>query len=317
MPMNPISKRLLSILLPIALLSTAPAAFAQDEADGAVAVSAETGGIRFSLDAGILHQFRADLDDGGSFSVLRSGVRLNLSTALTEQVHLSITGRYRHDDFNFRDAALGLPDDPWGSIHTAGVEALFTIGLSAEWRLFIGPTIQSSWENGASMSDGMTYGGLIGFTYRVSETLSLGLLASVRDELEDSVSVVVLPMIDWRLTDEWRLGTVGGPSSLLVSGVQLSYDAGDGWRFGVGVGYSRGRFRLDDDGTAPDGIGEESGLPVWFGIGYRPSNQFEIDLVGGVLIGGELRLEDEDGRRIASDDHDPAAFIGIAGRLSF
>ncbi len=275
------------------------------------------GGLRISFDAAIGYQFETDLDDDGDYSVFRSGARLNIGSQLSDSVGLNLRLRYRHDDFDFSDDAFGLTESPWSGIHTVGIDAMFQVGVSDELRLFFGPSVQSAWESGADFDDGITIGGTIGFSYRVTDDLTLGLMAGIRDEIEDDVDVIVLPLVEWDISDHWRIGSVGGPSSFLVSGVQLSYRPDDSWLFGLGAGYSRNRFRLDDDGVAPDGVGEESGVPIWFGIGYRPSNTTELDFIAGLLIGGELRLEDDHGRTIETEDTDPAPFIGVAARFRF
>lgn len=311
-----------SLLLAGFGLLLAPLAIAQDEPampmDSTETVArTEASGWRLSLDAAVAYQFETDLDDAGDYSVLRSGVRLNASTRLTDTAGLSLRARYRYDDFDFSDDVFGLSESPWSSVHTTGIDAVFEVGLSDDLRLFFGPSVQASWESGADFDDGVTLGGVVGFSYRLSSDFALGALVSVRDEIEDNVDVIVIPIVEWDITDNWRVGSVGGPSSFLVSGVQLSYSTDDAWRFGLGVGYTRSRFRLDDEGPAPDGVGEESGLPIWFGVGYRPNNTVELDLLAGVLMGGELRLEDEDGSLIDEQDVDPAPFIGIAARFRF
>lgn len=312
-----------SLLLAGFGLLLSPAAIAQQDEPAMPMDATETvarteaGGWRLSLDAAVAYQFEADLDDAGDYSVLRSGVRLNASTRLSDVVGLSLRARYRYDDFDFSDDVFGLTESPWSGVHTTGVDAVFEVGLSEELRLFFGPSVQSAWESGADFDDGITIGGVVGFSYRLSSDVAIGALVSVRDEIEDDVDVIVLPIVEWDITDNWRVGSVGGPSSFLVSGVQLSYSTDEAWRFGLGVGYSRSRFRLDDEGPAPDGVGEESGLPIWLGVGYRPSNTVELDFLAGVLVGGELRLEDEDGSLIDEQDVDPAPFIGVAARFRF
>jgi hypothetical protein len=42
-----------------------------------------------------------------------------------------------------------------------------------------------------------------------------------------------------------------------------------------------------------------------------------ISVLGGVEVGGKLRLEDENGRKIIEENHDPAGFLGIAFSARF
>ena len=42
-----------------------------------------------------------------------------------------------------------------------------------------------------------------------------------------------------------------------------------------------------------------------------------VDLFGGVVVGGELLLEDDDGGRISEQDFDPAPLLGARVSLRF
>jgi hypothetical protein len=41
------------------------------------------------------------------------------------------------------------------------------------------------------------------------------------------------------------------------------------------------------------------------------------DLLGGVNVGGSLRVEDDKGGRIADDGYDPAGFLGVKAGVLF
>ena len=42
-----------------------------------------------------------------------------------------------------------------------------------------------------------------------------------------------------------------------------------------------------------------------------------LELFGGVALGGELRVEDEDGSRIEQEEYDAAPLVGIRGIFRF
>ena len=48
-----------------------------------------------------------------------------------------------------------------------------------------------------------------------------------------------------------------------------------GWQVNMGASIHTRRFRLDDDGSAPDGVGQHSGIPAWGSIAYAPSAAFK------------------------------------------
>ena len=58
-------------------------------------------------------------------------------------------------------------------------------------------------------------------------------------------------------------------------------------------------------------------LPVFVQIRWRPIPAAAIDLLGGVALAGHLRVEDNDGDRIADDGYDAAPFVGLKGQIFF
>jgi len=42
-----------------------------------------------------------------------------------------------------------------------------------------------------------------------------------------------------------------------------------------------------------------------------------LELVGGVSVGGELRIENRDGHKIAELDYDPAPLVGLRAIFTF
>jgi hypothetical protein len=75
------------------------------------------------------------------------------------------------------------------------------------------------------------------------------------------------------------------------------------------------RFRLDEQGLSPDGVGEDRAFPIFAGITYTHSPRLQLSLVGGVEVGGKLGVYDKDGNEIVRESYDPAPFIGLAFSL--
>ena len=78
------------------------------------------------------------------------------------------------------------------------------------------------------------------------------------------------------------------------------------------------RFRLDDQGIAPDGVGQDESTPPFSmraSLQINPS--LRVEAIAGAVFGGMLRLEDEDGNRIEEQDYDIAPFLGIFGSVTF
>ena len=48
-----------------------------------------------------------------------------------------------------------------------------------------------------------------------------------------------------------------------------------------------------------------------------PTKRSVVDLMAGVAVGGNLRVEDADGNRIKDHDYDPAPFVGMKAQFLF
>ena len=96
-------------------------------------------------------------------------------------------------------------------------------------------------------------------------------------------------------------------------------------QLGVGAAFQTRRYRLEDDVlTLPSGptsfqdpIGEETSVPIYARIAWRPTPRMNFGIIAGVSVGGKVRVEDEDGDRIDQEDLDPAPTVGITGTILF
>ena len=143
----------------------------------------------------------------------------------------------------------------------------------------------------------------------------LGLGLGVSSEIEDDAGVFPFVLLDWDVTDTVNLSTRGdgravdGPQSV------IRWKAADGLTLGLGAGYESRRFRLDDSGAAPNGVGEEEAFPVFLSVTYGSPYAFEAFAFGGYKLAGELTMENSSGTTISSSDYDEVPFVG--GGLRF
>ena len=77
------------------------------------------------------------------------------------------------------------------------------------------------------------------------------------------------------------------------------------------------RFRLDDDATNPNGVGQDQGLPIWIRGTFFATKNARIDLLGGVRIGSEFNLYDQNGNGLTSSDVDAQPFLGVFASFAF
>lgn len=274
-------------------------------------------GLRFTITTDAAHQFETDIDGGGDYDVTRFGVAGAVDFTLTDDLNLSLSFGYERDSFDFSGGAGLGALDPWDEIDMLRFGVRLRARVNERLRVFGGPVFGFSAETEADLSDGFVGGGIAGATWSFSKRLTVGGGLGVLSDIEDDVQVFPVVILDWRIAENLTLRTGTGTATRGGGGIELEWRPHEQWALALGGSYRSRRFRLDDRGIAPDGVGEEQVLPIYVRVGYRPSPNLEISVRGGVIVAGRLTLEDDDGDEIFEDDFDPAPFVGATLSLRF
>ena len=167
-------------------------------------------------------------------------------------------------------------------------------------------------ETGADWGDSFSGGGLLGVDYRHSKTLFVSLGVAAISQIEDDARVTPSVSLNWLPYERWavRVGAVPASGGAAVAS-EVAYRVTEPVEIGLGLLYNQRRFRLDDSGPAPDGVGEDNNLPLRLRLGWDITPKIALHFLGGVALGGEVRLEDRNGNRINKQDYDPAPYIGL------
>jgi len=270
--------------------------------------------IQFSLHGGGEYQFETDTGSTGEFSVIRAGVGITGRSNIKDDVNLSFRLDYGLDSYDFSNTMPGFgTDEPWDDIHTFSAGAVLRVDVADDWSLFGGPIFQFSGESGADFGDSIVGGGLIGGTYRVSDSLTIGGGVGVVSQIEEDVRLFPVFAINWEITNDWALRNTSHSGAGQRGGLELVYSPDDRWEAALGGGYHFKRFRLD----ANDGVGEDNAIPIWGRFTYRVTDNVRVNLFGGLMFDGELTLEDSSGNEIAEEDYDTAGVIGVSGVIRF
>jgi hypothetical protein len=265
---------------------------------------------------GYVHQFDTDLENGGDFSINRLFIQGGLSYSMGPRRRISFAVGGGRDEYNFSDD-VGLAGQPWDRIDQLRFSAPVTWAFDERWTLFAIPSLRFYGESGASLSDSATGGALAGFSYRVSDRLTIGPGIGVLSRLEDNVSVFPILIVDWNITDRLSLETGRGLGATQGPGLNLNYRFSDAWSFGLGGRYESLRFRLDDKGLAPDGVGEDRSIPLYLSATFSRGRDLRISAMAGAEFNGELRVDDANGRGVARDDYETAPFLGATVNIRF
>jgi hypothetical protein len=302
-----LSSGLLAACLSLSNLAAGPDASAQPGA------REQLPGWDSSFQVGYLYQLESDIDDGGSFSVNRANVSAGVTRVFDRSRTIGLSFGYGYDGYDFSDTAA----DPWSDIHTLSLALPIRWSLSDSWGLLAIPTIRSSGASGSDFADSLSGGILGGVSYRFGDHLTIGPGIGVLTQLEDDTSIFPILIVQWKITDSLELETGRGFGASQGPGLNLNWQASEKWKLTLGGRYENFRFRLDDTGSAPDGVGEEKGVPVYLGASYTTSKSSELSLYAGAKFGGSIALDDSSGERIDRNDYDIAPFAGISWRLKF
>ena len=263
------------------------------------------------------YQTSSDLKAGTNFEVERFVSQASLAYRPSPRRSLSLSLSYSRDAYDIAvpNAAGGF--NPWGEIDTVGLSLPIIWGLADRWTLLGIPMIRGTAESGADWGDAITGGGIVGFSYRVSDSLSIGPGLGLLTQLEDRVNPFPVLVVDWTFADRGTLATGRGLGASQGPGLLLSSAASETWTLLLGGRYERFRFRLRENGAVPDGVGEDRGLPLSLGARYRWNRVATLTCFAGVNAAGRILVEDASGSDLFSSNYDPAPFFGAMASFRF
>ncbi len=266
------------------------------------------------IDGLTAYQSSADLDQGGDFSATRSFLRATGLYRFDSETSLGISVSYGQLDYDFSAA----DNQPWNDIRDIRISAPLRFQAGQRASVFVSPQVRWDYQKGAASSDGRTYGVFAGVAWQINDSLTIGPAFGAFTQLEDSgVDLFPALLVDWDINDRWNLNTGSGIGATRGPGLTLSYALSNDFSLSLSARSEKIRFRLDDAGLAPNGIGEDKSLPVVASLSYNPNPGVSLTLFAGAEFDGRLTLEDENGNEITRQSYDTAPLVGLAFRLRF
>ena len=257
----------------------------------------------FRFYAGYGHLFNTDLDNRGDFS--RDGFRFlfNGEVELTPDLRLINIASYDFNHYDFSSSSRFQ----WNDIHFANYVPLFAWDADEQWTILAAPIVRLNMAGDAKVKDSIRGGGVVGFSYSSSPTLTLGLIIGALDQIEDDVQIVPIPLIRWQFADSWTFRTavsqLGGQNGL---GAEIAWRWTPKVELAGGAAFQRRRFRLNSN----DQVGQETLIPIYGKLALDIHSQGKLELFVGVAAGGELRLENKNGNKIREEDYDATPMLG-------
>lgn len=276
----------------------------------------EPGQSNFSVSASPIYQTEADIEGGGDFSVRSALLRIDSTHEFSKKTRAGLTMKYALQDYEF-ESASGLGGTPWNKVSRFGISVPFHIRLERQWLLGITPSVDWLREEGAPADESESYGLTVFGLRNFAARKRLGLGAGIFRKLDGGTKVVPLLAVDWRFNEHWRLANPFDAEILGRAGLELSYRFDNGWRLGGGGVYRSTRFRLDDRGVAPGGVGENSAVAGYLRLRRATSAGLVLEVYAGAMYEGELEVQNSEGAVIAKRDYDTAPFVALTLTAGF
>jgi hypothetical protein len=257
-----------------------------------------------------VYQGNGNLDSGGHFSmsgaIVRGGASYNLGGGNRAGVSLN----YDYYDFSFSNTSAFGTTAPWGTIQRYGVTVPLSFAVGDGWNIGFAPSADWFKENGANTGDSLVWGATLSGAKRFEDGNRLGLGVGFFSQIEKT-NAFPFVIVDWRLSERWRLTNPLPTGPTGPAGLELDYRFDGGWTAGVGAAYRVLRFRLSDTGPVSNGVGQQSGVPVFLRVSRNFTDQMALHFYGGVVAGGKLRVENSSGDKLREEDFDPAPLFGL------
>lgn len=295
-----------AVILAVTIAIPANTALAQTPNRNAAKVSASISGI---------NQFDADLDDGGNAGWSGFIISGAYSQPVAPRFDLGVTLRYDYQKWRFSDPVAFGGASPWQNLNAIAFGLSLDYAYQDDLRLSAAPVFGWSYATGASASNAMNYGAVLSMTKLFSPRLMLGGGVSVFRQI-DETKVFPFVIVQWQIDDRWRLANPfrAGPAG--GAGIELAYAVNDTWEIAGGGAYRSSRFRLDDSGIAPGGVGESRLFPAFVRATHKMGAQTTLEIYAGVSAGGHISATDKQGHKSATDYQSaPAVGLTLAHRL--
>lgn len=306
------SLRARHLLAVAALALTLPAAWAQEAED--LLDDQPTQEFKFLGSGGLAWQGEADIDGdgGGTIQVNRYDAAIGFEAALTQKLTWLNTFFVGLSDYEF-DGGGFAAGSPWETVLFNRYGTQLAYQIDEHWGVRAGGVFMFSRETDADWDDGFTGGGSLGVDYRVSKTLFLSLGIAGVTQIEGGARVEPAVAINWLPAEQWTVRVGAVPvSGGAAAGAEVEYQFTQNWNVGLGLLFNQRRFRLDEDSAvAPNGVGEDDTLPLRLRLGWDITPQVSLNFLAGIVLGGQLQLDDENGNTLREQDYDPAPYLGV------
>lgn len=290
--------------------------FALDRDERRVFSRARRPDVSFFVEGGGRYSSAAELDGtNADVSVARLRAALGLSFRVNDDTDFILRLGNEFSFYEFENGAgivPGMPavDEPFDSVRSTTLTPLLRSLPETGWQWTLGGRVTSAAEPGADFNDSIAAGGFALASYDIAENFRLGAGVNIVTRLEGGLFVFPIPVIQWDIADDLRIGTT-------ERGFGLTYFIDANWRIGADVTFMRREYRLADDNAIPGGSFTDIRVPVALAVTYSPSPKTVITGRIGSEVIGDLEFNDRNESEVASYDLSPTLMVGLDLRIAF
>jgi hypothetical protein len=252
------------------------------------------GSVITSVNVNAINQFNTNTTSGGSFNWQDANVSLNNRYQLDANSSIGLSLRDGYQNWSWSNISGYGTQTPWKGIQSPGIGLSYFQKLDADWSAGITPIVDWVAENGVGTAGAATYGAIANAAKRYSNDLTIGLGTGVFRQI-DKTKVFPFLLINWKINEKWTLNNPlpAGPSG--GAGLELSYALANKWKIAGGAAYRSYRFRLSNSNYTPNGIGQNTFIPVFTRLSYSIDRGTTADLYLAANVGGKLSVTDVNG----------------------
>ena len=286
-------------------LLSASMATAQGRPPGTVTPSLAVTGV---------HQFDADVDEGGSVGWGSVSISAGVTRQMVPAFAAGISARHISEQWRMDTPAAFAGQSPWRDLQRSNVGLNLSLALSRSFLVGLSPVVEWARERDASADDALTYGAVVSAVKVVNSGLTLGAGASVNRQFY-SVKVSPFLIINWKLSDRFKIANAlpAGPEG--GAGIEARWTLAPDWELAAGGVIRSDRYRLANDAPYAGLIGETASIPMFARLSRTLGPHGKADFYAGVLANGRLRIKDSDGNEVANTGYPVAPALAMS--LSF
>jgi len=250
------------------------------------------------------YQFETDLDEAGSFSVIRTGAAFKTGGAVTDTVFGAIAFDAEYSNYDSNDTSI--PSD----FVFIDFRPSVSVNLNENLSVFGGLILGAGGEPDADVGDSLMYGGFAGFNYQLAKGVSVGTGVGFTTQLEDDAIILPLLNLTWAISDNLTLEANG-------LSAKLSYKVDDAWTVFAEGSYEFRQYRLADDAAIASGVFSDEWVPLGVGVSYTPADNITVSVSGGAIVWQQVEFFDDDENSLSEIDADVTGYVSASVKIAW